>query len=93
MLAAPPCTRASCTSPAQNVTTPGNVTFYRLLGVTLSRRAGGTIPSDMGTALRNFPGIYKLSQIRFRLVMALIAAIKSATYGEQASFICIYAPL
>ena len=93
MLAAPPCTRASCTSPAQNVTTPGNVTFYRLLGVTLSRRPGGTIPSDMGTALRNFPGLYKLSQIRFRLVMAVIAAIKSATYGKEAGSICIYAPL
>ena len=59
----------------------------------ITRRPGGTIPSDMGTALRNFPGIYKLSWIRFRLVMALIATIKSATYGEQASFICIYAPL
>ena len=52
-----PCTRASCTSPAPNVTTPGNVTFYRLLGVTLSRWASGTIPSHMGTALRNFPGL------------------------------------
>ena len=40
---APGCTRASCTSPAQNVTIPGNVTLYRLLGVTLSRRPGGTI--------------------------------------------------
>ena len=47
----------------------------------------------MGTALRNFPGLYKLSQIRFRLVMDVIAAIKSATYGEQASSICIYASL
>ena len=83
-----PCTRASCTSPAPHVTTPGNVTFYRLLGVTLSRRAGGTIPSDMvGTALRNFPGLDKLSQIRFQLLMAVIAPIKSATYGERAATI------
>ena len=48
-----PSSRASCTSPTQNVTSLGNVTFYRLLVVTLSQRA--RLPLKRAPPLGIFP--------------------------------------
>ena len=56
---AQPSSRASCTSPTQNVTSLGNVTFYRLLVVTLSQRA--RLPLKRAPPLGIFPAAQTLA--------------------------------